>query len=71
MEITVNPTQKVVSETTGLKVRTNLQAGTTWSYVGGLKTTNAGVYCPMSCPRGWEGTTRNMTTKGGECGCVS
>lgn len=55
---------------TSLKVRTGLQAGTLWNYVSGLKNNNLKTYCPMACPGGWEGTTRNMTRDGGECGCV-
>lgn len=58
------------NSTISLKVRTGLQAGTYWNYVSGLSRKNTPTYCPMACTAGWEGTTRNMTKSGGECGCA-
>lgn len=55
---------------TSLKVRTGIQAGTVWNHVVGLKRNNIKTNCPMACPSGWEGTTRNMTREGGDCGCA-
>lgn len=69
MDTTKNTPIKTTEPT--LKVRTGLQAGTTWNYVSGLSRQNSETFCPMACPvNGWEGTTRNMTKNGGECGCA-
>lgn len=60
------------TQTTTLKVRTDLKAGTYWNYVSGLSRKNSTTYCPMACSAtAWENTTRNLTNRGGECGCAS
>ena len=50
-----------------LQVRTDMKAGTSWTYVPGLTKNNKIYACPAACPAGWTGATRNIDRNGGEC----